>query len=121
MLNDPNPGTMGGVRGDGLKSDIDFDLVKKTADSIVFKGRRYATDWVLTPATAAETASYEKGDYLVQIEKTKAFFKSNPVAYAEINNVKYQFFINMNGKVLDAASLQDGKPVFSKVSPFSSP
>lgn len=118
LLNDPNPGTMGGVRGDGLKSDIEFDLVKKTADSIVFKGRRYATDLVLTPATAAEKASYEKGDYLVQIEKTKAFFKSNPVAYAEINNVKYQFFINMNGKVLDAASLQNGKPVFSKVSLF---
>lgn len=119
LLNDPNPAVLNGTRGEGLKSDIEFDFQRATADSVFFKGRKYAGQMVLVRATQAEQESFLKGGYYEGIEKTKKFFVETPVSYFEIDNVRYQIFFNGVGKTIDIASFVDNKVISSPIQGFS--
>lgn len=119
LLNDPNPAVIGGARGDGLKSDIEFDFQRATTDSIFFKGRKYAGQMVLVRATQAEQERFLSGGYYESIKKTRDFFVENPVTYFEVDNVRYQIFFNDVGKTLDIASFVDNKVISSPIQGFS--
>jgi len=119
LLNDPNPAVIGGARGEGLKSDIEFDFQRATADSIFFKGRKYAGQMVFVRATEGEQESFLNGGYSESIQKTRNFFVENPVSYFEINNVRYQIFFNGTGKKIDVASFVNNEVISSPIESFS--
>lgn len=119
LLNDPNPAVINGTRGEGLRSDIEFDFQRSTADSIFFKGRKYAGQMVLVRATQAEQESFLNGGYYEGIEKTKNFFVETPVSYFEIDNVRYQIFFNGAGKTIDIASFVNNEVISSPIQAFS--
>ena len=88
ILNNPEPGSLGGngnIR-DGFKSDIDFVYDHSSADSLVFKGKRYRQTFTLVKATAEQKAKYLNAEYGTAIDKFKKFFTDNPNAYFETDN-----------------------------------
>jgi hypothetical protein len=78
MLQDPNPSTFGGVRATGFKSDVEFLLDHKTADSAVFIGKKYRQKFKLVKATPQQKAAYTSGNvYSTFINSMKGFFSKN--------------------------------------------
>lgn len=118
LLNDPNPAVLNGVRGEGLRSDIEFDFQRATADSIFLKGRKYATQMVLVRATEQEEQEFLSGGYRTSIDRTIDFFQDNPVVYFEFDGVRYQIFLGMN-RTIDVVSFVDGEIISSPVSAYS--
>ncbi|SMC79451.1 DUF4302 domain-containing protein [Pedobacter nyackensis] len=84
MLADPVPTVYGGVSGSGYKSDLEFLHVRSTADSMIFKGKKYGQPFVLVKATAAQKAGYEAGEYKTAIDKIQNFFATTKHPYVEI-------------------------------------
>lgn len=56
LLADAEAKVPGAVRGTGLKSDFELEIISGTADSFVFKGRYNGADVIFQKATASDTA-----------------------------------------------------------------
>ncbi|SFG63516.1 DUF4302 domain-containing protein [Pedobacter insulae] len=74
MLADPVPAVFGGAAGSGFKSDLEFLHLRSTADSMIFKGKKYGQTLAMVKATAAQKAAYEAGGYKTAIDKVNGFF-----------------------------------------------
>lgn len=102
LLQDPGvkvPGA-GGTASNGLRSDIEFEYIRMSADSVILKGKRYKNELVLTPLTAAEKASYVN-DFGTLYASHKSFLDDIPNAYIEASGItsnKIAFFANTTTK-----------------------
>lgn len=119
LLNDPNPAVIGGARGDGLKSDIEFDFQRATADSIFFKGRKYAGQMVLVRATKQEREAYLAGEYLSSINRIKDAVQEYTNPAITVNNKVYSFKIDVDKKVIELAFVQSDGRVSMSTNKFS--
>jgi hypothetical protein len=116
-LVDPMPSVFGGVAATGYKSDIEFTFVRSTADSLIFKGKKYGQLMSMVKATAAQKASYEGGGFKTAIDKFKAFFINTKNPYIEYGTTPLKVGIALDfantiatGKrVSFAGPLADGK------------
>lgn len=118
MLNDPNPSVYNGTVREGLRSDLEFRFLRSNADSIIFVGKRYRQQLVLSKATAAEKDAYNSGAYKTSIDKTKAIFQTFKNPYIEVNiggvATKLALSIFSGTKTLDIGSvLPDNKTVLN--------
>lgn len=118
MLNDPNPSVYNGTVREGLRSDLEFRFLRSNADSIIFVGKRYRQQLVLSKATAAEKDAYNSGAYKTSIDKTKAIFQTFKNPYIEVNiggvATKLALSIFAGTKTLDIGSvLPDKKTVLN--------
>lgn len=119
LLNDPNPDVLGGTRGEGLGSDIEFNVLRYTPDSVYLAGRKYTTLMILVKASQEEQQQFLNGEYAESIAETKQFFTDNPVTYFEFDDVKHQIFFNAIEKKIEAVSYVDGEIVGNSGQAFS--
>lgn len=67
LLQDPNGFRTGGEIREGYQSDIEFEYLHHTEDSIVLRGRKYKNFLYLIKASAEDAAAFEKGEYATAI------------------------------------------------------
>lgn len=94
LLNDPNPGIMGGNLGQGLQADFEFNLNRISADSIFLTGRRYRNEMVMVKATKAKQDKYLNKGYSKAIQEVKNTLSTNKNSFFDFNNTTYQINVN---------------------------
>lgn len=115
LLQDPDPGSYGGDAGTGHQSDIEFEYVRSTEDSIIMIGKKYRQEFVLVRATAEEEAAYAGGEYATGIADIDQFFITNNNAYLELpidgGVVQAQLDIDKTNKRLSLTGVLPGGEV----------
>jgi len=118
MLQDPSPGTLGGDAGKGFGSDVEYEYIKTSGDTLFLRGRKFKKDLVLIKATNAQKQQYIDGEYATAIDKVTDFFEQNANPYIEIGNIKYQISINEARKNTDATGVLPGNEVLTIADKF---
>ncbi|GGE22372.1 MULTISPECIES: DUF4302 domain-containing protein [Sphingobacterium] len=85
MLQEPSS-QFGGVSPNGYMSDIEFEYLKQSGDSIYMRGKKYDQSLVLVKATKAESDGYMNKGLKTSMDKTKQFFIDNPYSYISIDS-----------------------------------
>ena len=98
MLQDPTPGSYGGQPGKGMGSDIEFDYVKSSGDTLFFQGRKFYKPLILVKAKETEASKYIAKGYLNSITKNKAFFKKNPLTSIIVGDVEAEIAFGFGTK-----------------------
>ncbi|SKB73565.1 protein of unknown function [Sphingobacterium nematocida] len=90
MLQEPSS-AFGGTAPHGYRSDIEFEYIRSTPDSVFLKGKKYQHDLVLTKISTTDVASLDEGKLKTKIDEVTSFFAKNLNSYFEIGNdgVKY--------------------------------
>lgn len=101
LLQDPGnkvPGA-GGSSANGLQSDIEFEYVRSTTDSVFLSGKRYKNSFVLTRLSNAEQDLF-LNSYVSIIANTRNFISTLKFPYIEIDGVqnKISFIIGLDNK-----------------------
>lgn len=84
VLQDPKSSVYGGLQGSGFSSDVEFNYVRSSADSLIMVGRQFRQPLIMVKATAAQKALYVAGSYKTAIDKFKSFFTTTANPYIEI-------------------------------------
>jgi len=100
MLQDPSPDVYDGEAGKGMGSDVEFDYVKTSGDTLFFEGRKFYKPLMLVKATEAQQQTYISGKYLDQIEKNKAFLKENPLTSIVVDKMEAEITFNFPTKIV---------------------
>jgi len=109
MLQDPTPGSYGGQPGKGMGSDIEFDYVKSSGDTLFFQGRKFYKPLTLVKAKESEANKYDSKGYLNAIAKNKAFFKKNPLTSVIVGDVEAEIaFVFSSKKMSVIVANSDG-------------
>lgn len=87
ILQDPNPSVNGGTGGQGLQSDIEFEYVRITQDSIILKGKRYQNELILTKLSQESQQRYLAGQYQSDIAAIDEYFATHQNNYIEIDAI----------------------------------
>lgn len=98
MLQDPNPGSYGGQPGKGMGSDVEFDYVKSSGDTLFFQGRKFYKPLILVKAKESEASKYNSKGYLNAIAKNKTFFKKNPLTSIVVDGVEAEIAFGFSTK-----------------------
>lgn len=88
MLQDPTPSVNGGTPGNGLQSDIEFELLKITADTLTLQGKRYGNVLTLVKLKQSEQKDYLDGKYKNSIDAIAAYFKSHTNNYFKVDDIE---------------------------------
>ncbi|MCS4225155.1 DUF4302 domain-containing protein [Sphingobacterium sp. BIGb0165] len=107
LLQDPTPSVNGGTAGNGLQSDIEFEFLSASVDTLKLKGKRYAQMLTLVKLKENEQKSYLDGEYKTSINNVRAYFASHSNNYIEIGgtNNKVEFVLtNTKGCVFQYVS-----------------
>lgn len=88
MLQDPTPSVNGGTPGNGLQSDIEFELLKITADTLTLQGKRYGNVLRLVKLKQSEQKDYLDGKYKNSIDAIAAYFKSHTNNYFKVDDIE---------------------------------
>lgn len=118
MLQDPNPSVYEGEAGKGMGSDVEFDYVKTSGDTLFFEGRKFYKPLILVKATEEEASAYQAGSYQEAIEKTTDYFSNHANPYIEIKGQKYLLSINAGTKLADGMALLPGDEVVGESADF---
>lgn len=121
-LQDPTASVNGGTNANGLQSDIEFEYLRSTSDSVVLIGKRYRNYLYLIKASAAEKTSFENGGYLSAMNATRNYFLNNANAYIDVPNggsmQKLALSFNNANKTITGQSLFPGDSVSSVTAAF---
>lgn len=90
MLQEPS-GSYGGTAPNGYLSDIEFEYVRSSGDSLIMTGKKYKVPLLMVKATQAESESYLAGNLTESIEKTKQFFNDNKNSYVSIDSAGHSY------------------------------
>ncbi|TJZ60702.1 DUF4302 domain-containing protein [Sphingobacterium olei] len=119
MLQEPSA-TYGGTAPHGYRSDIEFEYIRSTTDSIFLKGKKYQHDLVLTKVTTNAEASLDAGEFAAKIQEVVNFFAENTNAYFETGDgVKYAVAIDRIAKTISITWLDNQENVHSRTSGFA--
>ncbi|WP_437920684.1 DUF4302 domain-containing protein [Sphingobacterium sp. LRF_L2] len=77
LLQDPGAVVDGASSGSGLQSDIEFEYVRSTTDSLILKGKKYQNAMILTKVTAEEKEKYTTGGFKDIIDDYVDFFANH--------------------------------------------
>lgn len=85
ILSDPDPNVIGGVVGEGLKSDFEFafEKVSDNGDTIHLKGNQNASSFTLIKATSEEAVAYRRGDIKTLMNKADAYGEAHQFVYIQ--------------------------------------
>lgn len=122
ILQDPRASANAGTNANGLQSDIEFEYLRSTEDSIILKGKKYGNHLYMVKATAAEKASFENGGYLTSINKLKNYFLTGfPHIVINQNGAekKIELWTNNSTKVADGDYITPDKSLVSAASGFA--
>lgn len=114
MLQDPSPSVYGGTSGSGLQSDVEFEFVRSTSDSLFLKGFKYRNDFILVKATAEEKQRYLGNAFKTNIDAINDYFTVSQNNYVTVNglNNKIEFVLDKSNKIAQLQFVDnDGKVV----------
>ncbi|MCH5715943.1 DUF4302 domain-containing protein [Niabella hibiscisoli] len=121
-LQDPGASVNGGTNANGLQSDIEFEYLRSTPDSVILIGKRYRNYLYLIKASAAEKTSFENGGYLTAMNKLKNYFVAG-FPHIVLNQggteKKIEMWINNSTKVVDGDYLTPQQSLLSAASGFA--
>jgi hypothetical protein len=104
IMQDPQSSVNGGTQPDGLRSDIEFEYMRSTADSIILRGLKYKNYLYLVKANTDEAAKYAGGSYLTSINNFKTFLSTRKSNYFTVNGKIIDLFFNQGNKTFSALS-----------------
>ncbi len=104
MLQDPDPSAYGGLPGRGFGSDVEFNYLRTSGDTLVFEGRKFGEPLLLVKATEPQKQTYNSEDYLSLINRNKLFFKTNPLTSLMIGNLEAEIAFNFPTKQVSLIS-----------------
>lgn len=84
LLQDPDPKMPGSKAGSGLKSDIEFEYIRSSGDSVILQGKKYQNHLYLVKATAAQATAYQQGTLTDRMGTIQNFFKDHFNNYLKI-------------------------------------
>lgn len=87
MLQDPTPSVNGGTAGNGLQSDIEFELQKIASDTLTLKGKRYSNILTLVKLKESEQSEYLAGKYKNSVEAIATYFKTHSNNYFKLEGI----------------------------------
>lgn len=122
MLQEPSS-YYGGEAPNGYMSDIEFDYVKNSGDSIYMMGKKYGFPLILTQVTKDEQERYLNKGYAESIPKTRQFFVDNENAYVSIDSAGHTYkvgiSINNTNKFISAAYTDLDNQTQGSLMPFT--
>lgn len=95
MLQEPSS-AYGGTAPNGYQSDIEFEYLKSSNDSIYMEGKKYGQLMLLTKATAAQKASYLSGKMDVLKNELMSYFSTKYNNYIEVEGISNKIEVNFN-------------------------
>jgi len=115
---DPGIKIPGGTSGNGLQSDVEFEYIRATPDSVFLRGRRYKNNLVLARLTADDQDSF-LNSYKTIIGDTKNLISPIKFPYIELDGIpgKISFLIGTNDKKI-LAEYPDGEEIKSEIGKF---
>lgn len=87
LLQDPTPSVNGGTAGNGLQSDIEFEFIYNSADTLRFKGKRYAQTLTLVKLTEAQQNAYLADRLTTSIAEVNNYFSTHANNYIEVSGI----------------------------------
>ena len=87
LLQDPSPDVFGGIPAQGYRSDIEFEYIRSTADSIFLRGKRYQNNLYLVKASSAQASDYKSGKLLDKITDLFSYLDDHSNNYININGI----------------------------------
>ena len=120
MPQDPTPSVNGGLPGQGLRSDIEFEIFKSSTDTLLFRGKRYSQLLTLVKLTEIEQKAYLTGQYTESITAVDNYFNTYSNNYFQIPGMdnKFETLFLSSRMVLFQYLDTDGK-VISEVGHFN--
>lgn len=119
MLQEPSS-SFGGTAPHGYRSDIEFEYIRSTTDSVFFKGKKYSHDLVLTKIGQNEVTALDNGGLLDMRNEVIDYFAVNTNAYFQTDSdIKYAVAIDRGGKTLSVTWLDNEEKVHSRTSGFA--
>jgi len=115
---DPGIKVPGGTSGNGLQSDVEFEYLRATPDSLFLRGRRYKNNLVLVRLSAEEQNDF-LSSYKTIIGDTKNLISTTKFPYIELDGMpgKISFLIGTDDKKILAEYL-DGEEIKSESGKF---
>lgn len=97
MLQEPSS-YYGGIAPLGYLSDVEFDYIRASGDSVYMAGKKYGLPLVLTPVTQQEQEQYLNQGYTESIHKTQEVLSNTENAYVSIDSAgtTYKVGISIN-------------------------
>lgn len=107
IMQDPNIAINGGsTQGNGLQSDIEFEYLRSTQDSIILRGKKYSNFLYLVKATAQQEADFEAKKYITSITEINNYLANVANKYVEVpfggTTVKLGLNFNVPNKTVSA-------------------
>lgn len=98
IMQDPLSDNNGGTTPNGLQSDIEFEYLRSSGDSIIMKGKKYQNEFVLIKASADDEKVYSNKGYADAINKFDQFFLTKFNNYIEVDSKPVNFYVNKTDK-----------------------
>src|SRR5690606_26055078 len=95
MLQEPSS-NFGGTAPHGYRSDIEFEYIKSSGDSIYMRGKKYQNDFILVKATAEEKRAYLDNILFTLKTRLDEYLSSHFNNYIEIQGIVNKVDINFS-------------------------
>jgi hypothetical protein len=120
ILQDPQTSVNGGTSGNGLQSDIEFNYIRSSADTIILTGKKYQNTLYLMKASATEAAQYSSGGYKTAIASFNTYFTSHNNNYITVteNGTDVKVGITITGKIATAQAKKADNTIVSDIRGF---
>lgn len=113
IMQDPNTAVNGGsTLGNGLESDIEFEYIRSTADSVVLRGKKYMNYLYLVKASAGEESDFTSAKYGPSITEMNNYLANVANKYIQVpyngGTVNLAFNFNVPNKLITSlVEMQD--------------
>lgn len=113
LLQDPTPSVNGGTAGNGLQSDIEFELFYTSADTLKLVGKRYSQELTLVKLKESEQNDYISGKLKTSIADIGNYFSTHANNYFQIegSNAKIETVLTTSKGVVLQYVANDGKVI----------
>lgn len=113
IMQDPQKTVNGGNQPDGLQSDIEFEYIRKSEDTVVLQGKKYRNFLYLIKATSSEKAKYENGDFESTVSDFRDYFTSHFNNYIELSGDKTGVFFSPDFKTIEIQAKDENGNILS--------
>ena len=119
LLSDPGAKVPGATAANGLQSDVEFEYVRSSQDTVFLKGKRYKNNFVLTRLTEDERQTFINS-YTSVISDNTSLISAIKFPYIQLDGIqnKISFVVDNNSKKVSAEYMGSDGEVNSIVGKF---
>lgn len=119
LLHDPGAKVPGATSANGLQSDVEFEYIRSSQDSVFLRGKRYKNNFTLIRLNSSQSNAF-KTSYTSNINDTKSLISGLKFPYINlpgINN-KISFVIDNSSKKISAEYMINEEEINSVTGKF---